>query len=242
MSDDVNTNVETTASEAPQIDNVPAAPSEPVNATQANIPDISSLLNDPKHRETIFASEHVQRELHKARSDGGRRAKAELDTYLARQHQEAETMRMREMDSEDLGNQVKSQLHEADTQKKYRGMALAEISEDMYRVITGMQDLDDSDRRELHPLNPKFTSFDAYLNAVLDTLGTRRSKKLAASLAKTEAEALVNERLAKERSNVSAPANLPTGATAFNDAEFLDAYAAGKNTDHGRAQKLLSSL
>lgn len=224
----------------------PTSPSASPAAQSVSKPDYSTLLQDEQFRKTIAEQEWYQAELHRARSDGGRRVKAELDQLKAQQDALRQRQELLEKDDAEAGEEYKKQIREQIQSDHLRGLHF-----DAQRQLLG-QLLDDVNSHTAAELGRRgfkdgIPQLDArqyntpheWLVATAIKLAEQIAEKRASELAPKLAEAIVTERSGVAREQEPSPVTTPAGSVAASDTEFIADYAAGKNNNTARAMKQL---
>jgi hypothetical protein len=227
---DESTSPATVVAEAPQVaaeTPAPASSGQPATPAaeapqETQRPDYKQLLQDQEARKALFSDPDFQREIeHRAKSEAGRIAKSQMETWQRQQEAAAQQQRLQEMPDDELGAETRRQMElhrhqqEIDTQANFKLLNL--IGQ------TAAEALDPEDFAKLDPT--QFHGPNAaqdYLKAALKLLPQKEAKALAKELAKKEAAAMVEERLGERRENAVTPPNTPAGSSGriYTEAEI----------------------
>lgn len=255
--------VETTATATVLPGSAVATPETPVEpSAAASKPDWTSLLlNDPEAkrrllsdaetRRLLFEDPDIRQEIdHRASSEAGRRAKAQVERWQQEQTARLERERIEQMDPYDLGVQEKERLAQIKEdealqermrpiQSNIHASVLHQTSSDMFTAIrdeakaAGMSDTDIEEK--MHPM--LYNSLTEFTHGTIRTIAQAMAKELAKPLAKAEAKALFEEHLAARRESTGVPESLPAAEGGQGDEEFAADYADGKSNDTARQIK-----
>lgn len=105
------------------------------------------------------------------------------------------------------------------------------------QLVDSDDGLTSEEKLELNPRNSKYTSAVEFLKAWAKLTTSRQAQKLAKSMAKTEAEAILQSRLATSRQAEQTPVALPSSEAASTGEQFMSDYAHGKSNDTSRQLK-----
>lgn len=222
-------NAEVTASEAPASavettpSAAPATTAEP-SPSAASEPDIATLLSKPELRKQLFSHPDLVREIeHRAASEAGRRAKAEMERWQQQEQARQERERLKSMDEYELGAHYKQQLSEQEQQEEF--LARLRPLQEQYQletlrrtgaeVFASVQALakeagaTDEEMAQLNPMN--YSSLGEYVKGAVKFMGNKEGKKLSKEMAKVEAAAQREAERAAERETTPGPDVLPPG-------------------------------
>jgi len=127
------------------------------------------------------------------------------------------------LDDEEVGKRFRAQqqMEPVIRQAQAAGYAQAQtkfITEgiaSVWQTVPELSQLDETAKAALNPADPKYTSYGAYMNALVDAAAAVRAEKQAKTLAKTMADARVADEVNKLRKGlpnvqgVSGPAGAP---------------------------------
>lgn len=199
----------TEAPVAPDPTTVDAPAPSPTSAELSN-EEIGRVLQDPR---TVA---QLQQSYAQAITNARQLWEAELQQ---RRLQEEEIL----LDDEEVGKRVRQQqqMEPVIRQAQAAGYAQAQtrfITEgisSVWNTVPELAQLDDNTKATLNPADPKYTSYGAYMNALIDTAASVRAEKQAKTLAKGMADARVADEVNKLRKGlpnvqgVSGPAGSP---------------------------------
>src|SRR3990167_5290834 len=100
---------EQAAPSAPPAEEAPAAHPAPTE------PDFDALIKRPEYRQRLLSHPELQTEFQRHRSEGGRRAKQELEAYqrqVREWYEQQQLARQKDMDPYELGEQRKAEIAE----------------------------------------------------------------------------------------------------------------------------------
>ena len=238
----------------------PTASSQPTPPAPAQ-PDLATLLSDAELRRELFKHPEVAKELdHRASSEAGRRVQAERERWQQqetyRQAQEAarqERERLAQMDEYEAGVYAKQQWAQQDAEEALQARLkplqreaelryLSETGEQVFGTVETLAQEAGATPDEMAQLAPSnYPSLPDYIKGAIKFLGTREGKRLAKDMAKTEAAAIVEERLGEQRGQTTSPTVMPPGEGAMTDSDFLAQFPLivhPTKADYERARRL----
>lgn len=221
------------------------------------------LTKEVDHRARSVRDADIQSRIQAALSAERTRNEAENATRLKAQEETRKIEEQRRLIEEDptspLAQHLKPQLAQrerdllfAEARQAAAQEILPTLRENLHREagnywldmlkaqVQADDSLTDEERAGLDPRGQQWKTPDEFFKAWLKASTDRRARIIAKELAKVEAKAMVEEQLAQGREKATMPPALPAGDGALSDKDFMAEFAAGKNNDFARAQRLMS--
>ena len=220
-----------------QAPEAPVTPSAAPEAPVASKPDISTIAEDAELRKQLLDHPSLKKEIeHRAKSireaDVQLRVQQAIEAERQKTFVEAERQRIANMDDVELGEHTRQQWKQQEVQQQAMAQSMAQMGQMLLQTVQGLN-LSDETKAELHPLNPKFKSFQDFFTAVVDAQSQQQARKLA----QPEAKAMIADKVAELMAQQNGPVSLSPASgmpkrsytTSEIDAMSLDQYRAVKD-------------
>lgn len=220
-----------------QAPSAPAAVGTAPEAPSPSKPDISTIAENEELRRQLLEHPSLKKEIERRaksqrETDVQARVQQAIEAERQKMYAEAERKRVESLDDTELGEYTRRKMQSDQYQQQAIAQGMAQMGQMLLQTVQGL-DLPDETKAELHPLNPKYKSFQDYFTAVVDAQAGVKAHKMA----QPEAKAMIADKVAELMTQQRGPVTLePASGTPKRtytsteiDAMSLDQYRAVKD-------------